>query len=119
VRAVLKKELGCVGRRRGQGSQCACASARVLVHGGARGRRSSQGGPTAQREGAGARRERLGVLTKRACEAETEKGAQARATITDNPTPLGRERERERARGRKPPLTGGTHLSGGAGARPG
>jgi hypothetical protein len=29
------------------------------------------------------------------------------------------ERGRESVRGRKPPLTGATHLSGGAGARPG
>jgi hypothetical protein len=36
VRAVLKRELGCVGRRRGRGSQRACA----LVHGSLRGRRS-------------------------------------------------------------------------------
>jgi hypothetical protein len=36
VWAVLKKELGCVGRRRGRGSQRACA----LVHGGSQGRRS-------------------------------------------------------------------------------
>ena len=30
VRAVLKKELGCVGGRCGRGSRRACASARVL-----------------------------------------------------------------------------------------
>jgi hypothetical protein len=30
VRAVLKRELGCVSRRHGRGSWCACA----LVHGG-------------------------------------------------------------------------------------
>jgi hypothetical protein len=34
ARAVLKKELGCVGRRRGRGSRHARVSARVLVHGG-------------------------------------------------------------------------------------
>jgi hypothetical protein len=34
ARAVLKKELGCVAGRRGRGSWRACASARVLVHGG-------------------------------------------------------------------------------------
>jgi hypothetical protein len=34
ARAVLKKELGCVGGRRGQGSQRACASARVFFHDG-------------------------------------------------------------------------------------
>jgi hypothetical protein len=36
VWAVLKRELGCVGKRRGRGSRRACA----LVHGGPRGRRS-------------------------------------------------------------------------------
>jgi hypothetical protein len=44
--AGLKRELGCVGRRCGWGSQRAC----TLVHDGSRGRRSSQGGPTTQRE---------------------------------------------------------------------
>jgi hypothetical protein len=34
ARAVLKKELGCVGGRRGRGSRHACASARVMVHDG-------------------------------------------------------------------------------------
>jgi hypothetical protein len=43
------------------------------------------------------RRERLGVLMKRAREAEIGKGARARATSADNPAPLGRERVRERA----------------------
>jgi hypothetical protein len=33
ARAVLKKDLGCVGGRRGRGSRRACASVRVLVHG--------------------------------------------------------------------------------------
>jgi hypothetical protein len=73
VRAGLKRELGCVGRRRGQGSRCACA----LVHDGLRGRRSWQGSPTAQQGGAGAQRERLGVLTKWVREAEIERGAGA------------------------------------------
>jgi hypothetical protein len=36
VWAVLKRELGCVGRRRDRGSRRVCA----LVHGGSRGRRS-------------------------------------------------------------------------------
>jgi hypothetical protein len=34
VRAVLKKELGCVGGRSGRGSRRACVSAHVLFHGG-------------------------------------------------------------------------------------
>jgi hypothetical protein len=37
----------------------------------------------------------------------------------DSLAPLGSEREREGARERKLPLTCGSHLSGGAGARPG
>jgi hypothetical protein len=41
------------------------------------------------------------------------------ATGADRSAPAGRERERESARERKPPLTGGACLSGGAGARPG
>jgi hypothetical protein len=95
VRAGLKRELGCVGRRRGQGSRCACA----LVHDGLRGRRSWQGSPTAQRGGAGAQRERLGVLTKRVCEAEIERGGRSeQATGADNPAPVGKGRGRgERA----------------------
>jgi hypothetical protein len=45
-------------------------------------------------------------------------GARAKATGADRPTPLGRGRGEESARGMKPPVTGGAHLSGGAGARP-
>jgi hypothetical protein len=48
-----------------------------------------------------------------------ERGAWVKATSADSPTPLGRERERESVWGREPPLTGGAHLSGGTGARPG
>jgi hypothetical protein len=61
--------------------------------------------------GAGTWRERLGVLTKWAREAETEeRRAGEQATDTDNLVPLDRGREigRERARGKKPPLSGGT-----------
>ena len=36
ARAVLKKDLGCMAGQRGWGSRRACASARVLVHGGRR-----------------------------------------------------------------------------------
>jgi hypothetical protein len=47
------------------------------------------------------------------------RGGEGRAgegTGADRPGPLGRERERESALGREPLMTGGTHLSGGAGA---
>jgi hypothetical protein len=43
-------------------------------------------------------------------------GARAEANGTDSLAPLGRERERVGAQGRKPPLIGRAHLSGGAGA---
>jgi hypothetical protein len=48
-----------------------------------------------------------------------DKKGDARATGADTPTPLGRGRDRgrESVRGKKPPLTGGAHLSGGADAR--
>jgi hypothetical protein len=68
--------------------------------------------------GAGSRRERLGVLTKRAREVERERGrAREQATGADNPAPLRIRRERERGGGGELSLTGGAHLSGGAGAR--
>jgi hypothetical protein len=40
-----------------------------------------------------------------------------RATHADTPAPLGKGRGEGSMRGRKPPLTGGAHLSGSAGAR--
>jgi hypothetical protein len=58
-------------------------------------------------------------MTRWAREAEGERGARAKATGDESPAPLGKERERESARGREPSLTGGTHLSGDAGAWPG
>jgi hypothetical protein len=47
-----------------------------------------------------------------------KRGMEGGMTGADRLAPAGRERERERARGRKLPLTGGSHLSGGAGAWP-
>jgi hypothetical protein len=67
-----------------------------------------------RRAGATARR-----LARRARKAEREEGRAGEETVADSLAPLGRERVREGARGRELPLTGGTHLSGSAGARPG
>jgi hypothetical protein len=66
VRAVLKRELGCVGGLRGQGSRRACVRAgpRWVA-----GKVELTGGPTAQREG------EVGALTRRAREAERERDA--------------------------------------------
>ena len=49
---------------------------------------------------------------------EEKEHREGKTTGADKLAPLGREREGECA-GQKPPLTGGAHLSGGAGARPG
>jgi hypothetical protein len=45
-------------------------------------------------------------------------GARSEEPGADTLAPLGSEREKESTRGREFPLTGGYHLSGGAGARP-
>jgi hypothetical protein len=106
VRAVLKRDLGCMGRRRGWGSRCGC----VLVHGGSWGRQSWQGGPTAQLGKTGVWRKRFIALMKWARKAETEEGrAGEQATGADNPAPLGRGRARKARGERKPPLTGGAN----------
>jgi hypothetical protein len=52
-------------------------------------------------------------------EREREEGHVGEETGADSSAPLGRESERERAPERKLPLTGGSHLLGGAGARAG
>jgi hypothetical protein len=59
-------------------------------------------------------------LAKWDSKAEREEGRTCEETSADSLAPLGSERERERERrvqGRELPLTGGSHLSGGAGAR--
>jgi hypothetical protein len=61
---------------------------------------------------------RAGPTTQR----ERESGRVGEGNWRQQPGPTRqreREGERESARGREPPLTGGTHLSGDAGARPG
>jgi hypothetical protein len=69
----------------------------------------------AEKEGAGVRGKRLITLTRRAREAETKRGCEGDWRRHTCPT---RKREGEGSVwGRKPPLTGGAHLSGGAGAR--
>jgi hypothetical protein len=58
---------------------------------------------------------RFSELTRRAREAERERGARARETSADRAAPLGRGKGG--ACGEKPLLTGGAHLSCGAKAR--
>jgi hypothetical protein len=48
---------------------------------------------------------------------EREKGHTGQRLDADSLAPLGSEREREDARERELPLTGGSHLLGGAGTR--
>jgi hypothetical protein len=56
-------------------------------------------------------------LANRAHEAEREEGRAGEETGADSLAPLGRERVREGARGRGLAPTGGSHMSGGTGAR--
>jgi hypothetical protein len=116
ARAVLKKELGCVGGRRGRGSQRACASAHALVHGGA-----GKAELTGQSHGAAREREsgRAGVTARRTDEAGPQGRGGRGARGQRQPAPIARPHRAERgsARGREPPLIGGTHLSSDTGAR--
>jgi hypothetical protein len=121
-----QKELGRVGGRCGRGSQ---RRARVRARWSTAGAGKAE--LTAQAHGTERERERereredgrAGVtarrLAKRAHKAEREEGRASEETGADSLAPLGRERVREGTRERGLPLTGGTHLSGGTGARPG
>jgi hypothetical protein len=74
----------------------------------------------AEREREGARGATTQRLAERACEAEMEEGrAEGKTTGANKLAPRGREREGGKCAGQKPSLTGGAHLSGGAGPRPG
>jgi hypothetical protein len=96
VWAVLKRNMGCVGRRRGWGSRRAC----TLVHGGSRGRQNLQGGPTMQRGGAGAWRKTIHRADETVPRGRDRKGGRERAgDRRRQPGPTG-QRERERARKR-------------------
>jgi hypothetical protein len=72
-----------------------------------------------QREGKGAHGATARRLANWAREAEREEGHAGEETDADSLAPLGSEREREGTRERELPLTGGSHLSGSAGTRPG
>jgi hypothetical protein len=63
--------------------------------------------------------QRLSVWQSGPASQRGKRDARLKGTGTDSLAPLGRERERVSARGKKPPLTGGAHLSGSVGARPG
>jgi hypothetical protein len=94
VRAVLKRELGRVGRRRGQGSWRACvrASPRWFT-----GKEELTGKPDGAATGDG-RAEGTTHCADRAGPRDRERTrARAKATDADKPTPPGRGRERERA----------------------
>jgi hypothetical protein len=70
-----------------------------------------------QREGASVQEKRLITLTRRAREAETERGHAGEGDWRQYSGPTRQREGKGSAWGRKPPLTGGAHLSGGAGAR--
>jgi hypothetical protein len=94
------RECAHVGPRRGAGK----AELTGRSHGAARGSRRAEGTTRCDDEAGPRGRDR--------------KGRASEGNRCRQPGPT-RQRGRERERGWKPPLTGGTHLSGGAGARPG
>jgi hypothetical protein len=111
----LKRGWG-VGRATWPRIPATCASACSLVHGRRGEGGTDRGGPRRREREKGRVGQRLvdwrtGPARQRESEREGEE------TGTDNLAPLGSEREREGARERKLPLIGGSHLSGGAGAR--
>jgi hypothetical protein len=98
------------------------SSARSLVHGGSEEGGADREGPRRREREKGRVGQRLGVWQNEPARHRGKMGARGGgggATGTDKLAPLGWERERGSARGQKPPLTGGAHLSGSAGARPG
>jgi hypothetical protein len=110
-----QRELGVRGQATWLGiSACVRAGPRRFA-----GKAELTGRPHSAERGSGRAEKRFIVLTGWAREAEREKGARARATGADRPAPRCRGRGEGSVRGEKPPLTGGTHVSGSAGARPG
>jgi hypothetical protein len=92
-----------------------CASAHAPVHGGRGEGGTDKAGPR-HREKRGRAGQRLGTGEPGPRDRERE-SERAKEIGADRSGPLGSEREREGAREREPPLTGGVHQSGGAGAR--
>jgi hypothetical protein len=109
------KRAGGMGKAMWPRIPATCASARSLVHGGRGEGEADRGGPRRrERRGARATTQRLAV---RAHETEKEEGCMGGATSADNSAPLGSEREGGKGARDRLPLTGGTRLSGAAGAR--
>jgi hypothetical protein len=115
VWVVLKRELGCVGRRRGWGSRRACAGPWWFA-----GKEELTGRSHDAERGSG----RAGETAHRANEADPRgregKGHAGEGDWRSQTVPTGqREGERAHVRGRGRSLAGGVHLSGDAGARVG
>jgi hypothetical protein len=108
----LKKELGHVDEQRRWSPRRArgCGSAAVA------GKMVLTGAP--RHSDTGARMKATGADEAGSQRRERERAARAREVGTDRLAPPGRGREGARACGRRLSLTGGTHLSGEAGARP-
>jgi hypothetical protein len=102
-----------------------CASAQAPVHGGCGEGRTDREGPRHRERKKGQTGQRLSAWQTGPARQRGKRGARAKGAGADRSAPASREREREReresVRERKLPLTGGSHLSGGAGApaRPG
>jgi hypothetical protein len=117
---------GAGGALRGAGASwpripATCASAHAPVHGGGgEGRIDREGPQRREREREKGRTEQRLSAWQRGPARQRGKGARRgkQLTLIGRPQRAESEREREGARERELSLTGGFHLSGGAGARP-
>jgi hypothetical protein len=111
-----KKGAGRVGERRGRETRRR-ARVRTRRSTARAGREELTGQAHSAEKEKGTRGATTQQLANRAREPEREEGHASEETGADRSTPLCSEREREGAREEELPLTGGVHLSDGAGAR--
>jgi hypothetical protein len=115
-----KRELGHVGGHRGREfRRRARVRTRWSTAGEGRAELTGKAHDTEREGERGRMGQRLSAWQNGPARQRGKRGAEGKMTRTDRLAPPGRESERESARERKCPLTGGSHLSGGAGARPG
>jgi hypothetical protein len=118
------KRAGTRGRTTWPRFPATCASARALVYGGRGEGRADSAGPQRrereiERERGWARGGNGSTTSKEGPQSRETRRAHEQGNRRRQPGPA-RQREGERGRAEEGlPLTGGTHLSGGAGARPG
>jgi hypothetical protein len=117
--AGLKKGVGARGRASWPRIPATCASARVLVHSERGEGRADRGGPRRRERERASAQGNDSASGRAGPQGREGRGARGRRNWHRQLGPTGqRARERERrVRERELPLTSGSHLSGGAGAR--